>query len=132
MAKGYIPEAAPIQDFWSGVKKIKPLKEPLVFREKPIILRSGLPRSAKDVKEGICCVYFVKGDRHFLAMVSEKKLMKMEDVLGTGRDRTPATNHAKTLRFGMKEAGTKPGVTKFKKVDACFGFWLGSGLTWTR
>lgn len=124
MAKGYVPEAAPVQDFWSKV--IEPGNEPIVFRvgRDITVLRSGVPRSAKDVKEGVCCVYFVKGAWHFLAMVSEKNLMKMEATLGTGRDRTPATNHAKTLSWGMEAAAKKTRMAKFRKVDACFGFWF--------
>lgn len=118
MAKGYIPEAAPIQTWWS--KMVKGRIEVVFKNGRDItVLRHGVPRTWNDVTEGICCVYFVTGERHFLAMVSKKKLMKMEGMI----EDVEMTNHAKTLLYGMEAAARKMGVDKFYTVDACVGFW---------
>ena len=119
-----VPEALAVQEYWSRV--ILPdgfVTEFKVGRELTP-LRLGVPRRGSDVKKGICCVYFVAKNHHFLAMVSEKELNKMEFTLGTGRDKMPATNHALTLRYGMKAGAKKMGWNQIDTVQACFGFWF--------
>ena len=118
-------EAPAVQKFWAETIVAGEERQIDFKRGRDIIvIRFKVPRKGSDVKKGICCVYFIKDNRHFLVMVSEKELDKMEDTLGTGRDRMPATNHAKTLCHGMKEAAKKMKWGEFKTVEACFGFWF--------
>lgn len=121
-----VPEAAPIQEYWSN--KISPAGAGRIeFRGGGpggvTVLRKDVPKLWRNVKggsKGICCVYFVKGPHHFLAMVSAKELDKMKGTIGD----TQMTNHAKTLVYGMKAAQKRRGVPNFRVVDACFGFWF--------
>lgn len=119
-----VPEPLAVQGFWA--KTIVPDGAAIEFRtgRDITVLSLGVPTGGNAAKEGVCCVYFVKDDSHFLVMVSEKELNKMEGTLGTGRDEQTATNHALTLRYGMKKAARVKGWGAFKTVEACFGFWF--------
>ena len=119
-----VPEALAVQKYWAETIVAGEERQIEFKGGRDIkVLRLGIPRKGSDVKKGICCVYFIKDNCHFLAMVSEKELDKMEDTLGTGRDTMLATNHAKTLCHGMKAAAKKMKWDEFKTVEACFGFW---------
>ncbi|CAN0179214.1 unnamed protein product [Ectocarpus sp. 13 AM-2016] len=119
-----VPEADPIQEYWS--RKISPGKRRVEFKGGGpggvTVLRKDVPKFWRTVKnrKGVCCVYFVKGERHFLTMVSEKELNKMKGTIGN----LEMTNHAKTLAYGIKAAKKRKGVPNFSVVDACFGFWF--------
>lgn len=92
-----VPEALPIQEYWSKI--ISPSTGEIKFKGGGpgglTVLRKDVPRHWRKVRntKGICCTYFVKGERHFLAMVSAKELAKMKGTIGD----LEMTNHAKTL-----------------------------------
>lgn len=120
-----VPENNSIQEFWAATIRSDAIH--ISFkgggRDGVKVLRNGVPKKWRDVTEGICCTYFVRDKVHYLAMVSAAKLAKMQGTLGTGRDAVLMTSHAKTLRWGLEQVGTKGGV-KYRKVDACYGFWF--------
>lgn len=108
-----VPEALPIQEHWSTV--VLPDGFVIEFErdQKITALRLGVPRKGSDVKKGICCVYFVKNNHHFLAMVSEEELNKMEytnDWNGSRQDTGDAPRQDPPLRD--EGSGKEDGVER--------------------